>query len=119
MAADVGGTGMQAIGSLLARGGSQPGPGQGNPQAPAPGGGTDPNTAMQAADAQQSQITATMQQIRDLGKLLQQLAASNPMLADEAQQMQQLLKQMIVKAAQQAPMQTGSSLAVPGGGMAA
>lgn len=69
------------------------------------------------ADAQQQQLTQTMGRIRDLAEQLKQLGADFPVLGDDVQQIQQLLKQMVVKAAQVAPAQTASSLAVPGGGM--
>lgn len=89
---------MSAVGPMLANG----------PQSP----------AAQAAgmDAQRQQLEATMGRIRDLGELVKQLAAEIPTVADEAQQIQQLLKQMVVKAAQQTPMQTMSGAAVPGAG---
>ena len=71
------------------------------------------------ADAMRAQLEATMQQIRDIGAQVQSLAASNPMLAEDAAQISQLLKQMVVKSAQVAPSQTASGMAVPGGGMTA
>jgi hypothetical protein len=57
-----------------------------------------------------------MGRIRDLAEQAKQLAADFPVLADDMQQVQQLLKQAVVKAAQVGPAQTASSLAVPGGG---
>lgn len=92
-------TGMEAMGSLL--GGAQP------PMSAAGAG----------ADAQQQQLQQTMGRIRDLAEQVKQLGADFPVLADDTQQIQQLLKQMVVKAAQVAPAQTASGLAVPGGGM--
>lgn len=71
---------------------------------------------MAGADAQQQQLQQTMGRIRDLAEQIKQLGADFPMLADDVQQIQQLLKQMVVKAAQVAPVQTASSLGVPGGG---
>lgn len=68
------------------------------------------------AEAIQAQLQQTVQQIRQLGDLVQQIAASNPQLAQDAQQISQILKGMVVKAAQQAPAQTPSGLAVPGAG---
>lgn len=98
--APVGGIGgMDAVGSMLANAPPQ-------------------NAAGAGPDARNQQLEATMGTIRDLGEQVKQLAAANPMIADEAQQIQQLLKQMVVKAAQPAPVQTGSSLAVPGGATA-
>ena len=47
---------------------------------------------------------------------VKQLAADTPTIVDEAQQIQQLLKQMVVKAAQIAPTQTASSMMLPGTG---
>ena len=94
--------GMDAVGSMLASA----------PPAPAAGG---PGAGM---DAARQQLEATMGRIRDFGEQIKQLAAENPAVADEAQQIQQLLKQMVVKSAQIAPVQTMSSMAVPGGGTA-
>lgn len=76
-----------------------------------------PDIAAAGAEAQQQQSMATMGRLRDIGEQVKQLAAANPLLADPAQQIQQLLKQMVVLSAQGAPMQTPSSAAVPGGGM--
>ena len=69
------------------------------------------------ADAQQQQLQQTMGQIRDFAEQVKQLGANNPVLADDVQQIQQILKNMVVKAAQVGQTQTASSLAVPGGGM--
>jgi methyl-accepting chemotaxis protein len=68
------------------------------------------------AEAVQAQLQAMVQQIRQVGDLVQQIAASNPQLAQDAQQITQILKGMVVKSAQQAPAQTPSGLAVPGAG---
>lgn len=57
-----------------------------------------------------------MGQIRDIGQSIDALASDFPTLAPDVQQVKQLLKQMVVKAAQQAPAQTASGMAVPGGG---
>ena len=97
-------TGMNAIGSLLA----------GRQGVPAAEGAPGPTAA--GLDAQQAQLTATNGKIRDLGEAVKQLAADTPTIVDEAQQIQQLLKQMVVKAAQIAPTQTASSMMIPGGG---
>lgn len=78
------------------------------------GAGAQPPGA--GAEAVQAQLQQTVQQIRAVGDLVQQLAATNPMIAAEAQQIGQLLKQMIIKSAQQAPQQTMSGAMVPGGG---
>jgi len=90
---------MDAMGAML--GGAAP------PMSPAGAG----------ADAQQQQLTQTMGRIRDLAEQVKQLGADFPVLADDVQQIQQILKTMVVKSAQVAPTQTASSLAVPGGGM--
>lgn len=68
------------------------------------------------AEAVQAQLQQMVQQIRQVGDLVQQIAASNPQLAQDAQQITQILKGMVVKSAQQAPAQTPSGLAVPGAG---
>lgn len=69
------------------------------------------------AAALQQQLQQTVQQIRQIGDLVQQLAAANPTLAQDAQQIGQILKQMIVRSAQQAPQQTMSGAMTPGGGV--
>lgn len=120
MASPIGGssTGMSAIGSMLARpgGGQAPAAASSSPGAPGPGGGPPLPPGAQAADAQQQQLMQTIQGIRDLGEMVKQIAANAPMVSDEAQQIQELLKQMVIKAAQPAPVQTASSMMVPGNG---
>lgn len=56
--------------------------------------------------------------IRELGEDVKLIAQQFPAAAGTASQIQQLLKQMIIEMAPEAPAQTGSSLAVPGGGQA-
>ena len=80
------------------------------------GAGQQMSAAGAGADAQQQQLQQTMGRIRDLAEQIKQLGADFPVLADDVQQIQQLLKQMVVKAAQVGSTQTASSLAVPGGG---
>lgn len=66
----------------------------------------------------QSQLMASIARVRDLGEQIKQFALENPAVAEEVQQIQQLLKQMVVKMAAPVPAQTSSSMAVPGGQMA-
>jgi hypothetical protein len=66
-------------------------------------------------DALRAQLQQTAMQVRQIGDLVQQLAQSNPMFQQGAQQITQILKQMIITAAQAAPQQTASGAAVPGG----
>jgi hypothetical protein len=94
------------------------GPGAGNPgQAigaaigPAVGGGG----AAQQVDAQQQQLQALMGQIRTVNTQVMQIGATSPVLGPLAMQVQELLKQMVVMAAQGAQAQTASGMAVPGG----
>ena len=84
----------------------------------APGTGMDGNAQGSGAgqDNAQSAITQTMGKLRDLGGSLQDLGKSNPSFAPEVQQMQQILKRLIVKAGAQGPQQTPSADQVPGGG---
>lgn len=89
--------GGSALGSMLA--GSA-----GAMQGGAAGGGPD------------SGLQALMGQIRQIGQMVQQLEGTVPVLAEEAQQINALLKQMVVKAAQAQGAQTASGMAVPGGG---
>jgi len=62
------------------------------------------------------QMMALAQKIRALGEGAKQLAAEMPFLAEDAQQIDQILKGMVVKAAQMMSAQTQSGMAVPGGG---
>ena len=84
--------GDSAIGALLA-GGS---PGQG-------------------ADQVRQQLESLAGQIRDLGMMTDAIATDFPSAAQEVSQIKTLLKQIIVKAAQQAPQATASGQAVPTG----
>lgn len=77
--------------------------------------GADQQAGM-AADAQRQQLESLMMQVRQIGEGVKAIATVFPMAADEAQQIQQLLKMMVVKAAGPSPMQTSSGMAVPGGG---
>ena len=67
-------------------------------------------------DAIRAQLQQTAMQVRQIGDLVNQLGQSNPMFQQGAQQITQILKQMMITAAQAAPMQTVSGAAVPGGG---
>lgn len=80
------------------------------------GGAQPPNPAGAGADAQQQQLQQTMGRIRDLAEQVKQLGADMPVLADDVQQVQQILKQMVIKSAQIGTTQTASSLGVPGAG---
>lgn len=84
---------MGAIGSLLSgAGGGQP---------------------MGGADQALQQV---MGKIRGVGEQVKGLEAEYPQVAEEAQQISQLLKAMVIKVAQQGSAQTASGMAVPGGG---
>jgi hypothetical protein len=72
---------------------------------------------MAGPDPVQEQLQQLMMQIRDVGSQVDQIASTNPDLAQEATQVRALLRQMIIKAGQMAPMQTMSSEAVPTAGM--
>lgn len=67
-------------------------------------------------DGQRQALEQVMGQIKELKDKVDAVGASLPAFAPEVQQIGQILKRMIVKAAQQAPQQTSSSAAVPGGG---
>lgn len=95
--------GADAMGALLGGISPQAGPPGGNPAAAGAG----------AVDQQTLQI---MQRIQQFGEQVKQLGADLPMLADEVGQIQQILKQMVVKATAVAPVQTPSSMMVPGNG---
>lgn len=56
-----------------------------------------------------------MGKIRALGQAATDIAGSVPTLADEAQQVQAIVKRMILKAGQAAPTATDSGSAVPMG----
>jgi hypothetical protein len=66
-------------------------------------------------DAVNGQLQATMGKIRALGQAASDIAASVPALQDEAQQIQALIRRMVIKAGQGAPTQTDSGSAVPMG----
>lgn len=68
-------------------------------------------------DPIQEQLTQMMGQIRDVASQVDQIAAANPAVQQEATQIRALLRQMVVKTAQSAPMQTASSEMVPTAGM--
>lgn len=68
-------------------------------------------------DLARQQLEQTMGQIRQVATAVKQLAATVPDAAQELQQMQELLKAVVIKAAQPAPMQTMSGQAVPTAGM--
>lgn len=70
----------------------------------------------QGADQVRAQLEALASQIRDLGTMADAIAADFPNAAQEVSQVKALLKQIIVKAAQQAPTTTASGSAVPTGG---
>jgi hypothetical protein len=69
------------------------------------------------ADAANAQLESLAVAIREIGGKVQSLVGQNPALAAEGQQIGQLLKLMIVKAASQAQMTSVSSEAVPTGGV--
>lgn len=79
-------------------------------------GGAPPQGA--GADGASAALMQTMQQIRDLGQQVDALAADLPALQPEVQQIQQILKRMVIKAAQAPVGEPASGMAVPtGGGM--
>ena len=105
---------MGALGAALAQGrGGGPTP-PGGAGAAGPGAG-QPGAAV---DAQLQLLQQGMGSIREIGEDVKLIAEQFPPAARTAQQIQQLLKQMIIEMAPEAPAQTGSSLAVPGGGTA-
>lgn len=111
-----GSNGMDAIGAMLARGQGAPASAGGSMQpAGAPPSPGAPGAAAAGMDAAQQQNMQMIEGIRNLGEAAKQLALTSPLIADEAQQIQQLLKQMVVKVASTAPVQTASSQAVPMG----
>ena len=70
----------------------------------------------QGADQVRAQLESLASQIRDIGTMTDAIATDFPNAAQEVAQVKALLKQIIVKAAQQAPMSTASGSAVPTGG---
>lgn len=89
-----GGNPMGAVGSLLS----------------GAGGG------MAGAGGGDAVLQGVAMRIREIGQSLQALQAENPVLAADVEQINQLLKQMLVKAAQAGSMQTASGMGVPGAG---
>ena len=115
-AAPISGPGMGALGAALAQGqGGGPTPPGG--AAPA-GAGAGAGPAGAGVDAQLQMLKQGMGAIRELSEDVKLIAEQFPTTASTAEQIKQLLKQMIIEMAPEAPAQTGSSLAVPGGGAA-
>lgn len=71
--------------------------------------------AGQGADQVRAQLEALASQIREVGMMADAIATDFPNAAQEVSQIKALLKQVIVKAAQQAPSTTASGSAVPTG----
>jgi predicted nucleic acid-binding Zn-ribbon protein len=67
-------------------------------------------------DQARQQLEQVMQRIRDLGQQVDQVGSQVPAFEPEIKQIRQILKRMIVKAAQAAPQQTTSSEQVPTAG---
>lgn len=67
------------------------------------------------ADQVRAQLETLAGQIRDIGQMVDAVATDFPNAATEAGQVKALLKQIIVKAAAQAPTTTASGSAVPSG----
>ena len=82
--------------------------------APTPGSALDQNAAGSPADGRGDESAQVMGKIRDLGQALSELGQMIPAGAQEMQQMQQILKRLIVKVAQRGPQQTPSASQVPG-----
>jgi hypothetical protein len=61
-------------------------------------------------------LSALASQLREIGQSVDAVAQSNPDLAQQATQIKNLLRQMIVAKAQTASMQTPSAQALPMGG---
>jgi outer membrane murein-binding lipoprotein Lpp len=70
----------------------------------------------QGVDQVRAQLEALAGQIRDVGQMVDAIAMDFPNAAQPAGQIKQLLKQIIVQAANQAPQATASGSAVPTGG---
>lgn len=66
------------------------------------------------ADAQRQGLEVLMGQIRDLKQQVDAMQADFPDLAPDCQAIGNILKQMVVKSARQAPQETASGMAVPG-----
>jgi hypothetical protein len=87
------------------------------PMGDVPGGTGQPQLgAGPGMDAQSQMLQQFAQQVRGVSDQVKAMMAANPLVGDEAQQILQLLKQMIVKVAQPMPMANASGMAVPGGG---
>lgn len=83
----------------------------------APPTGMDANAQGNGSDGGGRQaLEQVMGQIRDLGQQVAALGSAVPAFAPEVQQIQQIVKRLIVKAAQAAPPQTASGQQVPNGG---
>src|SRR3990172_2312515 len=78
--------------------------------------GSMPAAPGQAAQAINAQLQQLAGQVRDIGDQIKQLVAANPPLAQDGQQIMDLLKGMIIKAAEHSQMQTMSGAGVPGAG---
>jgi hypothetical protein len=79
-----------------------------------PGSALDQTAAGNPGDGRGDQSAAAIGKLRDFGQQMQDLATMLPMASGEFQQMQQLLKRVIVKAAQAGRQQTPSAGQVPG-----
>lgn len=93
-------SGMDAVGGMLASAQGQ------DPAA----------TGAPGMDAARDQLTGVLNAIRQIDDQVKALAQMVPAVADSAVQIQNLLKTMVVKAAQPAPEQTMSGAMVPGAG---
>ena len=113
-AAPISGQGMGALGAALAQG---PGGGP-TPPGGAGAAGAGAGQAGAGVDAQLQLLRQGVGSVRELSDDVKLLAEQFPMVAGTAEQIKQLLKQMLVEMAPEAPAQTGSSIAVPGGGSA-
>jgi hypothetical protein len=68
------------------------------------------------ADQGRQMLEQAMGKIRDFKQQIDAFGSDYPAVAPEVKQLQQILKRMIVKVAQQAPQQTASSSNLPMGG---
>lgn len=88
--------------------------GQAAPSSPFGALAEGPDMGMGGSDPVQDQLATLMGQIREVATQVDQLAATNPSLAPEAQQIKMIIRQMITKSAQvTGAMQTPSSMDVP------
>lgn len=60
-------------------------------------------------------VTQLVDQVREVGAQIDEIGASNPALSTEVAQIKQIMRSMIVKAAQAATVQTQSALSLPTG----